>query len=800
MNIQSLRTKFDELQCGIDCDILVLVETWLYTSETPLYNIKGYNAVHSCRDSRGGGAVIYIRSMIKYREINCSIGKKYNWICVNIDNSLNLSAIYRPPLYKVNDFLQEFEIILHNRRDNHIVIGDININLLDNSDIVREYKNLIALNGFAIINKIEVGQATRVTDTTATLIDHVVCSSALRDRCRVKVENSALTDHRELNLEVKKKVQTYKKKITYEKCILNSEKFKNDFENNLRNTDVNSFEELINIINKSKKASQKIIKINCREGNEWITQELLNLIKEKNQAFKKYKNNPNISENFDTFKKLKNNVTNKIKTLKNRHFKNKWERAGHDARKQWKVINSFICGNSKEGSIKELEVNGNPMTKTQDIITILNSYFAQIGTGIVKDIEAEKNKINSNMTFPQVHSSNSLFLETTNENEIEKILHNLKRDTAAGSDNILVKDLLTLKNIVVKVIVKLVNNVLETGVFPKELKIAKICPIYKTGAKNMMNNYRPISLISIFSKIVESVVKSRMLSFVSKYVRHDPFQYGFLENSSTLSATVDLLNYISANLDEGMIVVSVFIDLRKAFDVVSHDLLLKKLRLMGFRGVILQLLETYLRDREQYIEINNEKSPVMKNNCGVPQGSVLGPLLYSLFVLSLRLAGLKGQYYTFADDTVIVYAGGDEKKLVDLINCDLGRYYNWLLNNKLKLNIDKTKYMLLKQKNKIVNNITISINGTELQKVDSFKYLGLVIDENLTWVDHIEHIKNKLISFIGAIYRCRHFLTKNTKYKIYNAYFLSVMRYLIPVWGTCSESNFQKTIVLQKKY
>ena len=463
------------------------------------------------------------------------------------------------------------------------------------------------------------------------------------------------------------------------------------------------------------------------------------------------------------------------------------------------MINSFIKNNPTSRSIQELEVNGRVTDSLNEIVEILNKYFCEVGSNIIKDIEMEKSNLNFTANFNEVQSNETLVLEPTNEQEISDIISNLKPNAAPGHDGVSARDILHNKSIIVPVVVDLVNQALISGEFPRELKIAKVCPIFKTGSKTQISNYRPISLISIFSKIIENVMKARMLCFVDEHIGTDKFQYGFLKNSSTLSATVDLMDYLSTNLDSRKIVIAVFVDLRKAFDVVSHAILLEKLELMGFRGGILNLIKSYLYNRQQYVCVDDFKSTIAINNCGVPQGSVLGPFLYSLFVVSLRISQLKAKYFTFADDTVLMYCGDHEELLTVIVNDDLHKYYNWLLNQNLKINLDKTKYIIFKQKNKKVNEIEIKINNVTLEKVSSIKYLGLYLDEDLNWSIHIEHINNKIIPLIGALFRCRQFLTKNAKYKIYNAYILSILRYLIPVWGTCGITNFNKVQVLQNR-
>ena len=221
MNIQSLRNKIDDLLCENyleQNDIIVLVETWLYASETPLYNIEGYSAVHCCRETRGGGAAIYIRDTLKFSLVNVSnVNTPCNWICISLGkNDLLLSVIYRPPSCQNTLFFNDLESILVKYPKKHVIVGDINIIMLENnSSQTKEYTNLLALNGFTLLNNISLVHATRVTDITSSIIDHVICSNAIKNKCKVTVEDNSLSDHRKITLSFRLNIQQHKKK-----CIL----------------------------------------------------------------------------------------------------------------------------------------------------------------------------------------------------------------------------------------------------------------------------------------------------------------------------------------------------------------------------------------------------------------------------------------------------------------------------------------------------------------------------------------------------------------------------------------------------
>lgn len=290
-----------------------------------------------------------------------------------------------------------------------------------------------------------------------------------------------------------------------------------------------------------------------------------------------------------------------------------------------------------------------------------------------------------------------------------------------------------------------------------------------------------------------------MLDHIGKYVELDPYQYGFIKNSNTMSATCDLVNYIATNLDEKNIVVAVFIDLKKASDVVKSEILLRKVEKLGFRNNFKELLKSYLTDRKQFVFINNTCGEILPINYGVPQGSVLGPLLYSLYVLNLKKTNLQTRYFTFADDTVLVYTNKNVNNLVDHINTDINKYFRWLIDNRLKLNLQKTNYIVFKQKNVKMETIRIQIGSEVINEVTNTKYLGLILDNTLNWKMHLEHIKTKIIPMIGQLYRCRNYLSNDVKHLIYNAYFLSIFRYLIVIWGSCGIKTFEEAQTLQNK-
>lgn len=333
-----------------------------------------------------------------------------------------------------------------------------------------------------------------------------------------------------------------------------------------------------------------------------------------------------------------------------------------------------------------MDNHGITINDDQDIADTLNDHFVSVGSIIAKKIE------NTTITssFDEYNITNTMLLKETNRKEVLEVIEELNQKSAAGHDNIRVKDILLLKDILTPILVKLANQSFTEGKFPTILKTSRITPIHKSGCKSSVDNYRPISVIDVLSKILEILFKKRLLEHLEKSVKYDDFQYGFQSRSGTLNASMDLMDHISTNVDKGYYTLAVSIDLRKAFDVVDQKVLLDKLEKMGLRDTTLKYIRSYLEDREQYTEVNGVQSKPSKINYGVPQGSILGPLLFLTYIRSLELAGLKGRYFLYADDMLLVYKEKSLEILEQEVNCDLHKYHEWLIHNKLQINTKKT--------------------------------------------------------------------------------------------------------------
>ena len=340
-------------------------------------------------------------------------------------------------------------------------------------------------------------------------------------------------------------------------------------------------------------------------------------------------------------------------------------------------------------------------------------------------------------------------------------------------------------------------------IFPENMKTAKVIPVYKSGDKNLFTNYRPISLLPQFSKIIERMFNNRIISFIEKKQIFHNSQYGFRSNHSTFMALTENIENITNAIDNSKCSISVFIDLKKAFDTIDHCILLDKLNYYGIRGLANKWIRSYLSNRYQYVVINNSHSEYRKLVCGVPQGSILGPTLFLLYINDIVCASKQLKFILFADDTTIYYNGNNEKETIQIINSELKELNSWFQLNKLSLNVSKTKFMIFNRKIKKKENnsetSSICINSTPIQKVSSIKFLGVFIDCDLSWKDHINYIEGKIARNIGILNRNKNILKSNTLYSLYCTLILPYFQYCCTIWVNNYKCRIEKLQKLQKK-
>ena len=344
---------------------------------------------------------------------------------------------------------------------------------------------------------------------------------------------------------------------------------------------------------------------------------------------------------------------------------------------------------------------------------------------------------------------------------------------------------------------------LNTGIFPDKLKIAKVSPIFKKDDETLFTNYRPISILPTLSKVFEKVIFKQLYQYFQDKKLFYSAQYGFREGHSTELAALELVDRITLDMDRMNTPISIFLDLSKAFDTLNHEILLDKLNYYGVGGVAQQLMKSYLCNRHQFVEIENTQSETLPLTTGVPQGSILGPLLFLIYINDISQASKHFKFIIYADDTnlntnlelVTKQSRGSDMSTV--INLDLKEISDWLACNKLSLNVKKTKYMIFHKPQKRIPSLKLILNDTNIDRVSNFDFLGITLNEHLNWKSHIDQIANRISRCIGILNRHKHFIPLHSKLHIYNSLILSHINFGILSWGYKCEriSKLQKKAV-----
>ena len=380
-----------------------------------------------------------------------------------------------------------------------------------------------------------------------------------------------------------------------------------------------------------------------------------------------------------------------------------------------------------------------------------------------------------------------------------KTIKSLNHSKGTGDFSIPKQIFHCIPNELATILTSLINITFETGIFPESLKIVKVIPIFKNkGSEFETNNYRPISLLSNVDKIFEKLVHNRLTSFFNKHNLFYNKQFGFRRAHSTYHTLISLTEKIRQSLDKGQFSCGVFIDLQKAFDTVNIDILLRKLELYGIRGNCNKWFRSYLTGRRQYVTVNGKSSGFKHILHGVPQGSVLGPLLFIMYINDLPNALIFSESTLFADDTCLLYSNSSLKSIERHLNIDLKRLFKWLCANKISLNVSKTEVLLFRNIHKSINhNVGLKLNGKILNFSDSVKYLGVYLDSHLSWKTHFEMLSKKLGKTNGLISKLRHFAPRSILLSFYNSFFDSHLRYACQIWAQSSISP--RILKLQKQ-
>ena len=745
LNVRSIQHNFESLQNFLSdfqykFDVIALTETWLNKKlNIEDYELDGYKTPHcQNRESRtGGGVLFYVRDTLSSKIVkNSSYSDTNNnilTISVTKNNNNYISTVcYRSPSADNTTFLPNFKNVIDNiGKKDSIVCGDFNYNLfnVEHHPATEEYYNYMNANSYIPV----ITKPTRVTATSATLIDHIWSNnleSCDRSQLKTGIIVDDLSDHLPIFFIRKSKTnpQGYSK-IKFR--VISDEKiadFKSEIaskSHDLYNIISNSaatihdrvsgyFTEYKNIYNKHFPLKVKKVH-NKTVSKPWITNDIQKLIKTKNFLYYKKLKQPTVIS-VEKYKQCKKDLDKCLRLSKRLYFERKLFESSKNMKERWDAIRTLINRSNKKNSncpIKT-EILGKHFST---IAEKLNSSLSNVECKVLKSKNANENDLN--FTFNNVDAH-------TVYNVINK--QNIKK--GPGPDGIPVRILKVTANVIAPHLSIIFNECLNEGTYPNIFKISQCKPIFKGGDLDPEDpiSYRPISILNAVNKIFERILHDQLMQYIERNEILPNFQFGYRKNHSTSQAVLTFAKEIENALDNKQTAIAIFMDLSKAFDTVDKNILIKKLRAIGVNDTGCKLLYDYMSNRYMtFVGDNN----LYNLAYGVPQGSILGPLLFLIYIYDMKSISDDATSIVYADDTNLVIVGNNIEEATNRANIVLNKYANYFNMNKLSLNETKTKYMVFSQKKCSSNTPLLTINGSSLERVHTIKFLGVILNDKV---------------------------------------------------------------------
>ena len=812
-NVRSLNKNYNHLLAHLQnvshrYDLILLTETWLCSESDQLFQIPGYEAISLNRSGRGGGIRVYaLEGLITncYTEFTAIYNTHESiFLRISLKNAFSfvVGCIYRPPSCSIPLFCE----YLHNSllsnenilRSNCILIVDFNLDLLkiDQYLSIQTFSDLMTEGGF---NQL-ISEPTRVNNDglAVSLLDHIWVNF---DKINYSgLVNSNFTDHIPIEIHLKAKVDNYSvikrfRDFSHEnRERFDTEKSELFYNYNLVTNDPNT--ETFRFLTWLNKVLNKYFPIRTKNLSNkklrmpWLTRDIMKLIDKKHKLFIAVKRNLFSYQAYRAYCNILKLLITKSRSI---YMKRKFNSVKHDSKKIWQSINSLL-GRSTNSSSQNYELEtstGNTLNDHKEIAEHFNNYFNNIPVNTQSKLGLSINNYDHLIPFNEC----TLNFSFVTKREISSVINKL--NNKGGSVELPIKVIKYLSNEIASILEKIFNLCIQKGTYPDAFKIAKIIPLHKAGKRTNVSNYRPISLLPIFNKIFEKLLYRRIIKFFDDNNLISDNQFGFRKSRDTQQATIKLIYEILPHLGTNNRTVGVFLDFSKAFDTVSHQLLSQKLYKYGVRGLALKLIESYLSNRQHFVSIGSTESSIKNIPIGVPQGSVLGPLLFTIYTNDLNYLFQNDPLILYADDTTFIVRHNNPVYLNFYVNFLMYKLSDWCKFNKLALNSNKTKWMYFTYR---INNIpTLYIDGVEIEKVNVLKYLGFHIDSRLNHKFHIRFLVAKLRRYCYISLMTRKYLTHSSSKLIFYSLVQSLISYGLLIYGGTLLYG-SSALVLSRKY
>lgn len=808
--LDSIELALSELRDGGDSvDVLCFTETFIRIGEEKNVVLKNFKMVSSyCRaKQRRGGVCILVKNNIQCTSflLTHEIAEDKHFECCAMeikDSNLIIICIYRTPNSNIDIFFNKINILLHKigRKKRIIVCGDLNIDTLKDN----KYSKLLneTLSNYNL--KLHFNCPTR----KGSCIDHIASNLP---SAKAAVHSLCLSDHdtgQILKFSLKfNQVQSiwYEERRDFSSAnvikFLESIKalsFSEAHELESTNDAFNSFHDILVLFFELcfPKVMVKVVKGSAK--SRWITKGLKKCCVVKRRLYITYSrarnNKQNHCKKYHAYARVLRRCINHSHKIESQNLLLK---SKNKCKTVWNIIKSYEAVQFKDNSIVKIDHKGQSHTDPEHIAKLFNDYFIDITNN------SNCHHTLNNLNFPSTYSS--IFLKPTTPDEIRRLVTSLKNSKSVGYDGIptwLLKRAITY---VAPVICHIINLSFVEGVFPENLKLSIVKPLYKKGNANDIDNYRPVTLIPILSKVFEKAMLKRLLEFADKFNILRPEQNGFRKNKSTTLAVYKLVKSVIEGMSRGDHTAALLCDMSKAFDFVQHTNLLSKLYKYGIRGSAHEWFTSYLHNRQQCTEILNvsqgskriaHRSEYRHNHYGVPQGSILGPVLFLFYINDLPLC-TQHESILFADDTTIVIKSKDISNLEGEINETIKKVIDWLNVNNLQVNLSKTYIMKFSTRNSKPRLLCAKYKNAIIKEVETTKFLGIQIDNMCNWKEHVNTVCLKLNRFVFALKRIREVVSREAAILAYHGYVASILNYGLIMWGNSTDSY--RVFIAQKK-